>query len=58
MRWNNRKIGEKRIITKFAFFPITCKVKHKDKLETRWLEFVRIEQMWLCSTWEDWFFID
>jgi len=59
MKWKTNTVGDTRVITKFAFFPISCRLKHKqNKTEKRWLEFVTIEQMWLCGIWNDIYFID
>lgn len=46
MRWPKKiaKIGDKRIIEKFAFLPITI------DNEARWLETVTIEQKYIKST--------
>lgn len=59
MRFRNKKspykIGEKRIVTKFLFFPVTIKD------ETRWFEKVTLEEEYeygqditTGSSWEYW----
>jgi hypothetical protein len=49
MKWKNPnpKDGDVRIIKRFALFPINT--PH----ETRWLEFVRIEQRYEGYNWAD-----
>ena len=52
MRWHKPYYGDKKIITKFALFPITiCR-------ETRWLEKVTIEMEYGITMWHYMRFID
>lgn len=66
---NNIKIGDKRIIKKFALFPVKVITSNKFgemiKSETRFMETVTIEQMYmmypvygLASNWNNIRFID
>ena len=52
------KIGEGRILTKFAILPITCKLQGKLDKETRWLCFVKIRQTYLGGEWTNSWWID
>jgi hypothetical protein len=44
MKWNNYEVGVERIVEKFLFFPLRCKINGTCRYETRWLCFVRIKQ--------------
>lgn len=56
MKFNAPKVGDVRIIRKFTFLPITCKLKCKSVFETRWLCFVEIRQTYIGVSWyNDWF---
>ena len=56
MKWNAPKVGDVRILTKFALIPITCKLAGEDRRETRWLCFVKIRQSYTGIEWyNDWF---
>ena len=57
MKWKAPKIGDVRILRKFAFVPITCKIykQGENKMETRWLCFVKIHQTWRYEWLNDWF---
>jgi hypothetical protein len=51
MKWNAPKTGDVRILTKFAWLPITCYVVGEDRKETRWLCFVKIRQRYETNFW-------
>lgn len=44
MKYNTIQYGEKRVKTFFAFFPVTAFRNVGLENETRWLEFVTVEQ--------------
>lgn len=52
MKIQERKPGDKRIVTRFLFLPLTVPPYHRDgiKRETRVWEFVQIEQEYYCYT--------
>ena len=52
MRWRTPKMGDKKIVTKFAFFPIRIDD------EVRWLEKVAIEMEYGITMWIPTKFID
>ena len=54
MRWKKHKIqrGDRRIKRFFAFFPITVYNYIDGRHETRWLEFIRLEQICESVDWE------
>ena len=52
MRWYKPCFGKKKVVTKFAFFPITI------ENETRWLEKVTIEMEYGITMWHPMKFID
>lgn len=53
MRWIKRyhKYGDKRIVKRFALFPIT--IYTAEFSETRWLAIVYIRQRRITGLWED-----
>jgi len=64
MRWEavRDRPGRTRVISKFAFLPITLRIGKRGALETRWLEKVRILQAYSCASygcaWLDDRFVD
>ena len=52
MRWRTPKCGDKKTVTKFAFFPIQI------DNEVRWLEKVTIEMEYRITMWHLMKFID
>lgn len=53
MKWKEPREGETRVVTYFAFFPVT--INH----ETRWLETVTVkEQYWVSVGWTLFGFVD
>ena len=64
MRWHavRERPGKTRVISKFAFLPITLRVGRLGALQIRWLEKVRILQTYSCASygcgWLDEYFIN
>lgn len=52
MRWYKPTMGDKKIVTKFALFPI--QIKH----EVRWLEKVTIEMEYGLTMWHPMRFVN
>ena len=60
---NQPHIGEKRIKTWFALLPVSALNKKTELVEYRWLEFVKVEQIYKGNIkyligWRNWYFID
>lgn len=55
MKMNAPSVGDTRDIKKFAFMPITCKIQGEDRMEKRWLCFVKIHQTWSYGWLNNWF---
>lgn len=41
-----------RIVTRFLFLPMTLPVNHSFSVETRWLEFIKIQQKYRVITYQ------
>jgi hypothetical protein len=55
-RWDD---GDRRIIKRFAIFPITCKEYWDDRvcIETRWFQTVYIKQE-VVQSWHKWWWVN
>lgn len=60
MKWKAPKMGDTRIVKRFAFIPITTQVYPSNDNETRWLCFVTLRQSYnvIHKCWFNNWFVD